>query len=150
MFNKEYPTGKIDYFKGNILKHNFLYSMDKLVNKKAFVKCDIYVDISINRPVYQTHIKFKNEIRTMCATVTFLNQWIYVPELIEYAKLTNNKIRIIDNSIKEGYLFESNNIFKEYIESLFEMKKSSLKTDPKYTIAKILMNSLYGRFGLKQ
>jgi hypothetical protein len=85
----------------------------------------------------------------MCATGTFINQWIYVPELVKYQQLTNNKIRIIENSIKEGYLFDSAFLFKDYINTLFEIKLKSLKTEPLYLTSKILMNSLYGRFGLK-
>jgi DNA polymerase type B, organellar and viral len=86
----------------------------------------------------------------MCATGTFLNQWIYVPELIKYLELTNNKIRIVEDSIKEGYLFESKDLFTSYVEPLFKLKNSVPKTDPRYRIAKLMLNSLYGRFGLKQ
>jgi DNA polymerase type B, organellar and viral len=150
MFNNEFPVGKVDYFKGNILSNKLNYTFEDLLKIKAFVKCDIFVDRSINRPVYQTHIKLNNQIRTMCATGTFLNQWIYIPELLKYQELTNNKIRIIENSIKEGYLFESKPIFKGYVETLFNLKNSSLKSEPLYMIAKILLNSLYGRFGLRQ
>nr|YP_010192425.1 DNA polymerase [Amanita sinensis]QZN08162.1 DNA polymerase [Amanita sinensis] len=150
MYNNEFPVGKMTHFVGNILNEELKYTIEDLIKSKSFVRCDIYVDKSINRPVYQTHLKINKEIRTVCATGTFLDQWVYLPELIEYQKLTNNLIRIIPDSIKEGYLFESKNIFKEYVESLFEMKKSVTKSDPKYMISKILMNSLYGRFGLKQ
>nr|YP_010192417.1 hypothetical protein LK379_mgp35 [Amanita sinensis]QZN08154.1 hypothetical protein [Amanita sinensis] len=141
-YNKDFPVGKITHFIGNILNEELKYTIGDLIKTKAFVRCDIFVDKTLNRPVYQTHLKINKEIRTVCATGTFLDQWIYLPELIEYQKLTNNLIRIIPDSIKEGYLFESKNIFKDYIESLFEMKKSSPKSDPKYMISKILMNSL--------
>jgi hypothetical protein len=86
----------------------------------------------------------------MCATGLFLNQWVYVPELYHYELLTEGLIKIIPESIKCGYLFESKNIFANYIKDLFEMKNSVSKNDPWYLIAKILMNALYGRFGLRQ
>jgi DNA polymerase elongation subunit (family B) len=39
-------------------------------------------------------------------------------------------------------------IFKEYIEFLYSLRLNYPKTDPLNFIAKILMNSLYGRFGM--
>jgi hypothetical protein len=74
---------------------------------------------------------------------------IFLLELLEYQRLTNNKIRIIEDSIKEGYIFESKNIFKDFVDSLFKIKQSVNKTNPWYLISKILIHSLYGRFGLK-
>ena len=149
MFKMEFPAGKITHFIGNILSNRLNYSFEDLLKMKAFVKCDIYVDKSINRPVYQTHIMFNGQIRAMCATGTFLNQWIYIPELLKYQLLTNNKIRIIEDSIKEGYLFQSKPLFSKYVDTIFKLKNSVSKSDPLYLIAKILLNSLYGRLGLK-
>src|ERR1700712_4979997 len=48
----------------------------------------------------------------------------------------------------KGYTFDKANIFKEYVEELYELKVNSSKDDPMYLIAKLLMNSLYGRFGM--
>jgi DNA polymerase type B, organellar and viral len=150
MLNNEFPVGKITHFIGNILSEKLNFNLDFLLKRHAFVKCDIFVDKSLNKPVYQTHIMLNRQKRTLCATGTFLNQWIYVPELIKYQLLTNNKIRIIEDSIKEGYLFESKKLFSSYIDPLFKLKNSVSKSDPKYRICKLLLNSLYGRFGLKQ
>src|ERR1700721_3397372 len=51
--------------------------------------------------------------------------------------------------ILSGYSFYRANIFKEYIEDLYKIKVSHSKNDPMYIIAKLLMNSLYGRFAMK-
>lgn len=51
-------------------------------------------------------------------------------------------------NILRGYLFNKQIIFKEYIESLYEIKQSVHKSNPMYLISKLLQNSLYGRFGL--
>jgi hypothetical protein len=48
----------------------------------------------------------------------------------------------------EGYLFEKAKIFSEYVDTLYKLKVSVESTDPRYFIAKLLMNALYGRFGL--
>src|SRR5258705_8649857 len=59
----------------------------------------------------------------------------------------------MDNAIKygykfnilNGYLFEKANIFKDYIDILYEIKENSNRNDPMYLISKLLLNSLYGR-----
>lgn len=48
----------------------------------------------------------------------------------------------------KGYTFEQANIFQEYVSELYKMKASASKSDPMYLIAKLLLNSLYGRFGM--
>lgn len=50
--------------------------------------------------------------------------------------------------IIRGYLFQRANIFKDYINDLYKIKKTLNKDDPMYLISKLLMNSLYGRFGM--
>jgi hypothetical protein len=147
MLKHNMPVGKIEGFEGNILKtDNFQLLIDKL----AFVKCSVYVDKSLNRPLYQTNVFLNGEMRSICATGTFLNQWVFAPELAKYCELTNGKIKIIPDSITKGYLFESKNIFKDYIQDLYDIKKSVDKSNPWYLISKSLMNCLYGRMGLKQ
>jgi hypothetical protein len=148
MMNKPMPVDIPTKFEGNpLLAGETLESLEKQL---AFIKCSIYVDKSLNRPTYQTIIFFNGQFRSMCATGTFLNQWIYVPELMEYNRKTNGLIKIIPESIQKGYLFKSKIIFQDYIGKLFEMKKTVTKDNPLYQITKILMNSLFGRMGLKQ
>jgi len=147
MLKHKMPIGKIDKFDGNILNTD---NFQTLIDKLAFVKCSIYVDKSLNRPLYQTNIFLDGEIRSMCATGTFHNQWVFVPELAYYNKLTNGKIKILPDSITKGYLFNSDYIFKDYITDLYKIKNSVNKSDPWYLISKLLMNCLYGRMGLKQ
>jgi hypothetical protein len=63
----------------------------------------------------------------------------------------------MDNAIKYGYKFEiiqgyefqKGNVFKEYIEKLYQLRLQYPKTHPMNYIAKLLMNSLYGKFGMK-
>ena len=50
--------------------------------------------------------------------------------------------------IKSGYLFEKFNVFDDYISEIYKIKESSHKSDSWYTISKLLLNSLYGRFGM--
>ena len=148
MFNHLMPVGKITKFIGNPLLTG--ETLESLKDKLAFIKCSVYVDKSIKRPVYQTLININGELRSVCTTGTFLNQMVFVPELMKYQELTNGLIRIIPESIQMGYLFESKIIFKEFIDQLFKMKQSVPKDHPLYQISKLNMNSLYGRMGLRQ
>jgi hypothetical protein len=50
--------------------------------------------------------------------------------------------------ILRGYLFDRKNIFKDYINDLYKIKQNHKKDDPMYLVSKLLMNSLYGRFGM--
>lgn len=50
--------------------------------------------------------------------------------------------------IRRGYVFEKKNIFKDFVEDLYKYKEESERDSAKYTIFKLLMNSLYGRFGM--
>lgn len=40
------------------------------------------------------------------------------------------------------------NIFKEYVDTLYNLRLQYSKSEPLNYIAKILLNSLYGRFGM--
>ena len=46
-----------------------------------------------------------------------------------------------------GYLFDKKYIFNEYVDFLYNLKSTSVKGTPDYVISKLLMNSLYGKFG---
>jgi DNA polymerase type B, organellar and viral len=52
-------------------------------------------------------------------------------------------------NITKSFLFnKSDKTFQSYIDFLFKLKKETPKTNPKYHIVKLLMNSLYGRTGI--
>jgi DNA polymerase type B, organellar and viral len=52
--------------------------------------------------------------------------------------------------IFKGYKFERGVIFKKYVEILYNLRQQYDKTNPLNLISKILLNSLYGRFGMKE
>ena len=52
-------------------------------------------------------------------------------------------------NIKYGYKFErGKNLFKNYVETFYEIKKST-KDPVEKTLSKLLLNSLYGKFGMR-
>ena len=52
-------------------------------------------------------------------------------------------------TIIRGYHFETGDIFSSYIKKLYELRLSYPKGHPLNDIAKLLMNSLYGKFGMR-
>jgi hypothetical protein len=50
--------------------------------------------------------------------------------------------------ILRGYTFDSEFIFTEYVDKIYSLKSSVSTGDPIYIISKLLLNSLYGRFGM--
>nr|QBM09671.1 hypothetical protein [Dactylella sp.] len=77
--------------------------------------------------------------------LTPLGKWSgwYFSEELKNAKKYGYTVKII-----KGWFFVKGYIFSDYIDSLFSIKNSSVKNDPKYLISKLLMNSLYGRMGM--
>src|SRR6266545_1457036 len=53
-------------------------------------------------------------------------------------------------TVLEGYNFEKGVTFKKYVEFLYNLRQQYDKTNPLNLIAKILLNSLYGRFGMQE
>jgi len=129
MFKFDMPVGDIKYFKGNILD-----IMDKPF---GFFNVNIKSPGYLDNPILQTRYNDR--------TVSPLGSWTgwYFSE-----ELLNAKNYGYTYEILEGYLFEKENIFKDYVSVLHEMKQSSDKSSPLYLIAKLLMNSLYGKFGM--
>lgn len=50
--------------------------------------------------------------------------------------------------IKRGYLFDSAKPFIDYVETIYKIRINNAKGTPLNLIAKLLLNSLYGRFGI--
>ena len=52
--------------------------------------------------------------------------------------------------IIRGYTFEQQILFKEYVDTMYSIRTQYNKSHPMNLIAKLLMNSLYGKFGQRQ
>jgi hypothetical protein len=50
--------------------------------------------------------------------------------------------------VLKGYLFEKGFVFNEYVDSLYAIKSNTPKDNPMYLISKLLLNTLYGKFGM--
>ena len=128
------PVGKPNYFEGDI----------RLVEKDAFgfFYCKITSPDNLEHPILQRRIKTSEGIRTVAGLGNW-EGWIFSGEM--------------DNAVKFGYTFEivkgyqfkKGYLFKDYVNKMYELRLQFEKGHPMNLIAKLLMNSLYGKFGMK-
>lgn len=50
----------------------------------------------------------------------------------------------------KAYVFKTEKLFKEYVDRFYKLKQNSVKDSAPYTISKLLLNSLYGKFAQSQ
>jgi len=129
------PVGHPKHFIGDIFKHD--------PNAFGFFYCDVETPNNLEHPIIQLHHKTNDGIRTISPLGKFEN--MLFSEEIKNAQKYGYKF-----NIKYGYLFDKALIFKDYIQNLYNIRLSYPKTDPLNYTAKIIMNSLYGRFGMKE
>ena len=134
MANFPVPTGKPVAFEGNILE----------INPEAYgyFYCKIRSPKYLEHPILQRKIKTKDGFRTIAGLGSWTG-WVYSGELFTCQKL-GYKFEII-----RGYLFEPKIIFDTYVNVLYQLKNEHPKGSPLNAIAKLLLNSLYGKFGMK-
>ena len=133
MLDKDMPVGKPVLFEGNI----------RVIEPNAFgfFYCEIIAPDNLKHPILQTHVMTNNGIRTM-APIGIWEDMIF-SSVIYNAEKYGYKLNILC-----GYTFERKIIFKDYVNNLYSLRQQFPKTDPLNYIAKILLNSLYGRFGM--
>lgn len=136
MANFPKPVGPKRYFEGGIR-----YATQD-PDAFGFFYCRITTPTYLEHPVLQTHVRTRNGIRTVAG----LGQW----EDMIFSSTMDNCIRLgYKFEILWGYLFDKKIIFKEFVEDLYKMRLDYPKTDPMNLTSKILMNSLYGVFGMR-
>jgi hypothetical protein len=132
MANRDMPVGMPKYFEGDILKYN--------PDAFGFFYCNIRSSIDVKTPILQTRIKTKGGIRTI-APQGFLAGYFFSDE-VKNAIKKGYKVEIL-----RGYLFEKGDLFSGYVNKLYALRQMFPKSDPMNMVAKLLMNSLYGKFG---
>ena len=134
MRNFPMPTGKPQHFVGD----PYRFSKDPF----GFFKVKITAPLSLNKPFIPTRIKTKDDgMRTIYPVGTW-EGWYFSEELKNGLKYGYRF------DVVEGYLFEKGYIFNEYIDELYDMKSQLDSSHPMYYVSKLLMNGLFGRFGL--
>lgn len=135
MKNFMFPIRTPTYFEGNILK--------MVPNAFGFFFCKITAPKELIHPILQTHVKPKGgaSLRTIAPLGTWEGMY-FSEELINAIKYGYSF------EVLWGYTFERGFIFKDYIDSLYNIRLQYPKSDPMNLVAKLLLNSLYGRFGM--
>ena len=131
------PVGNPTFFEGDIL-FDGLFTDNKPF---GFFEVEVTAPEGLKIPILQTRFKGENGSRT----ITPLGSWTgtYFSEEIYNAMELGYKFKIL-----RGYLFEKEYIFKEFVDTLYILKANSEKGSPDYIVSKLLLNSLYGRFGM--
>ena len=132
MSNNDFPIG------------NPVLSFDKdLNNYFGILYCNITTPEYLDKPV----LPFRGEDSTIYFPLGNWKGTYFSEELKEAVNLYSYKIEII-----YGYKFErGSNIFTDLVNRYFELKKyaKSIGEHSKAAVSKLIMNSLFGRFGMK-
>lgn len=133
MANYPMPTDDIKFFEGDIT----LIKPDAF----GFFECEVTTPKNLNRPLLLTKVKNNNSNLTLAP----LGNWkqVVFSEAINNYKKYGYKFKIL-----RGYTFNKSNLFYDYVNDLYDIKKNSSKDSSWYLISKLLMNSLYGKFGM--
>jgi DNA polymerase type B, organellar and viral len=128
------PIGHATYFEGDI----FLSEKDPF----GFFEVEVETTNYLEHPILlhkSSHKMFKDK------TIAPLGKWIgvYFSEEIKNAKKYGYKFKVL-----RGYTFERGHIFKNFVDTFYKLKQCSNRNDSLYVIAKLILNSLYGRFGM--
>src|SRR6267378_1647051 len=111
-------------------------------NAYGFFYCKITSPEFLEHPILQRRVKTVAGIRTVAGLGTW-EGWIYSAEMDNAMKLGYTF------EILKGYQFEKGFIFKEYVDTMYNLRLQYDKSHPMNLIAKLLMNSLYGKFGMR-
>lgn len=128
------PIGKPTFFEGNINKIES--------NAFGFFYCKITSPENLNHPILQRRIRTNEGLRTIAGLGSW-EGWIFSGEM-ENAIKFGYQFEII-----KGYLFEKGDLFSEYVTKMYNLRKQYEKGHAMNLIAKLLLNSLYGKFGMK-
>ena len=132
-----FPTKILTYFIGDITKDNYYHNL--LLQNKALgiFKVKVQAPLSLKHPILPKKIG-----DTTVYGVGTWTGWYYSEEL-NLAKTLGYEFEILS-----GYIFKGEYLFEDYVNTMNKMKENSEKNSPSYTIAKLLLNSLYGRFSM--
>jgi hypothetical protein len=129
MKSNKYPIGDSSYFWGDIKQLKDIFGI---------VHCKVTAPNNLYTPILLT--------RRIGRTIAPLGSWEgwYCSEELKLAERYGYEIEVI-----EGHHWESMEyIFSEYVDTLYNYRLSFDKTDPRNMICKLLLNSLYGKFGM--
>ena len=138
MRNNPMPVGHPTYFEGS---PEYIGPIITDPSKFSFIEVEVYCPDTVKAPLLLHRVKIGGVFKTLAPT----GQWngVYTSIEINRAIELGYKFKYI-----RGVSFNTAFIFREYVDYYYEMKKNSDKNSGSYTISKLMLNSLYGRFGM--
>jgi hypothetical protein len=134
------PTGQPRYVNGD-LEHIHKFLNIKREIPYGFFKVKVKAPKNLDKPFLPVRRMTKSGIRTIFPIGEWTG-WYFSEEI------RNGIKHGYSFTFVEGYLFEKSYIFADFIDALYKIKTEVDESDPWYYISKLIMNSLYGRFGL--
>jgi hypothetical protein len=139
----EYPTGGVVILD----EPKQLKAIKELINNESFELYKYYIiecDITTNKKLVNSVLPSRNENGGLLWNLDNIENGVY--NSIDIQRALNHGYTIDKIHRFMGFNNDNKcNIFKDYINQIFQMKKNSIKETPQYCVAKLLMNSLYGK-----
>lgn len=137
MYLEKFPCGRPRVYTGNMAE--IIYNMYKLKkDKEGFIQCKINVP-----NMYLPPLPYVYENKLCFPTGKLHSVWTL--REIEYAESIGCTIESIEQIVVFDLLED---LFSEYVNKFFTIKNTS--KGAKKAIAKLLLNTLYGKFGMKR
>ena len=133
MASQAMPIGLPTSFEGN--EENIINILNDK-SKFSFIEVTVNCPDTVKAPLLLTKIDNK--------TIAPVGKWTGVYTSIEILRALELGYTF---KYHRGVYFTSKVIFKEYVDFYYEMKKNSDKNSSAYALSKLMLNSLYGRFG---
>nr|YP_010852515.1 DNA polymerase [Aureoboletus raphanaceus]WGL38744.1 DNA polymerase [Aureoboletus raphanaceus] len=140
MKNNPMPIGDPTYIEGDT---KAIESIIKDNSKFSFVEVDVDCSNELNYPLLLTRYKSSNS--SGYRSIAPVGNWKGVYTSIEINRALELGYKF---SFHKAIYFDSKIIFNDYVNYYYDMKKNSDKNSSNYTISKLMLNSLYGRFGM--
>jgi len=134
MAQQPMPLGKPILFVGDIRK---LYP-----NAYGFFYCKITSPAFLDQPILQRRVNTSEGMRTVAGLGTWYG-WINSAEM-DNAMKSGYTFEII-----RGYEFETGDLFSKFVNTLYELRTQYPKGHPLNHTSKLMVNSLYGKFGMR-
>jgi hypothetical protein len=125
----DYPVGEPTFIEGSVDLN--------AAETFGFLKVRVKAPTNLHVPLLQTKLNG----RTVAPVGTWTG-WYFTEEL-KLAVQLGYEIEVL-----EAVLYERGKIFKGYVSNLYKMRLTYDKADPRNLICKLLLNSLYGKFGM--
>lgn len=118
-------------------------TVDMIKENHGITQCEVIAPKNLYIPLLPYHYQVENTYKLIFPLGRFTGYWDN--SMLVKALELGYKIKPV-----KMYIFDCEYIFKEYVNNFYKLKQSSKRDTPPYIIAKLLLNSLYGKFAQSQ